>query len=184
MFHTEKREKILFEIIADLLRQIDRLIFCRCHAHGRARSLGAIYYTVSDSGDIIINDLNKHKMAKKKALALLQTITVLFGQNTVPGQLVPLADDGVTVEPIDTIQTRTEVYTSSDPSVATVAADTSGVEGAFVVQRVSGAAGPVTISYKATNAQGVTIQGQDNFIFLGAPTGIAASLTATYGQPV
>lgn len=118
-----------------------------------------------------------------KAKLAPQAITVLDGQNNVAGQLVPLAADGVTVEPIDTITAGSEAYTSSDPTVATVAADPSGVEGAFIVSRVTGATGNVTVSYTAKNTAGTTISGSDNFTFQGPLTGLAQSLSATYSAP-
>lgn len=118
-----------------------------------------------------------------KAKLAPQSITVLDGQNNVAGQLVPLAADGVTVEPIDTIKAGSELYTSSDTTVATVAADPSGVEGAFIVSRVTGATGNVTVSYTAVNTAGTTISGSDNFTFQGPLTGLAQSLSATYSAP-
>lgn len=113
------------------------------------------------------------------------TITVPFVANTIPGQLVPLAIDGVTTEPITTITAGSEVYTSSDTTVATVAPNTAAGEGAFTVSRVAGASGTVVINYTATNTDGVTITNPtgDSFIFLGQPTGLAQSLSATYGTP-
>lgn len=111
-----------------------------------------------------------------------QTITVLDGQNNVPGQLIPLAADGVTQEPISTINAGSEAYTSSDTTIATVA-PVAGTEGAFLVTRVPGAVGNVTISYTAVNTAGTTISGSDNFVFQGPLTGLAQSLTASYGTP-
>lgn len=117
-----------------------------------------------------------------KAKLAPQSVTVLDGQNKVPGQLIPLAADGVTQEPIETINAGSEVYTSSDTTVATVAADPSA-EGAFVVTRVPGATGNVTISYTAVNTAGTIISGSDNFTFQGPLTGLAQSLSAQYGAP-
>lgn len=110
-------------------------------------------------------------------------ITILSTQNSIPGQLVPLAADGVTVEPISTITAGSEAYTSSDQTVATVAAANDVAEGAFVVTRVPGASGTVVINYTATNTDGVTITSLtgDTFTFLGQPQGLAQSLSATYG---
>lgn len=149
------------------------------HHHG-PKTLRAIYETVDASGNIVFDNLNNNSMAA-------QTITVLPNQNTVPGQLVPVAADGVTVEPISTINAGSEVYTSSNPAVATVAAVTGGTEGQFAVTRVAGQSGTVVITYAAVNTAGTTITNAggvgDTFIFQGQPTGVAAALTATFGTP-
>jgi|SRR6187402_154657 len=175
--HLEKQE---FELIEKLVGIVDRLTFQELERERRkpkAHHLKAVYAIVTDSADIQLVYLNKTK------INMPQTITVLDGQNTVPGQLVPLAADNVTVEPISTINAGSELYTSSDTTIATVAADPSGVEGAFIVSRVPGANGNATISYTATTPQGTTISGSDNFVFQGPSTGVATSLTATYGTP-
>ena len=125
---------------------------------------------------------------------MAQTITVLGTQNTVPGQLVPVAADNVTVEPISTIQAGSEVYTVVDQAtgttstVATVAAVPGGAEGQFAVTRITGQSGTVLVSYKALAVDGVTsitnVGGTpDTIIFQGNPTGVAAALTATFGTP-
>ena len=148
--------------------------------HKRAKFLKASYYTVDQSGNIIFNISNSNSMAA-------QTITVLPGQNTVPGQIVPVAADGVTKEPISTINAGSEVYTSSNPSIATVAAVPGGSEGQFAVTRVAGQSGTVVITYTAVNTAGTTITNAggvgDTFIFQGQPSGVAAALTASYGNP-
>ena len=118
---------------------------------------------------------------------MAQTITLLAGQNTLPGQIVPVASDNVTVEPISTINAGSEVYTSSDTSIATVAADPSGVEGAFIVSRVPNAVGTIQLTYSATTPDGKTVTNvggtPDTIIFQGQPTDVASALTATYGTP-
>lgn len=117
-----------------------------------------------------------------------QTINVLAGQNTVPGQLVPVADDNTTIEPIETITAGSEVYTTSDISIATAAAVVGGAEGQFTINRVLGAQGTVTLFYTATTPDGRTITNigglPDTFNFQGQPTGIASALTANFGPAV
>lgn len=179
------KEAAFIKIIQSLATSVEALIQERfehkCHCHYpkpvKSKSLTAIYAVVTDSSDIQLIFSNK------KNNEMPQTITVLDGQNNVPGQLVPLAADGVTTEPISTINAGSEVYTSSDSTIATVAPVASGPEGSFLVTRVPGAVGNVTISYTAVNTAGVTISGSDNFIFQGPTTGVAASLTANYGTP-
>jgi hypothetical protein len=177
------KEAAFIKIIQSLATSVEALIQERlehkCHCHypkqGKAKHLTAVYAVVTDSSDIqlIFSNKNSNEMP--------QTITVLDGQNNVPGQLVPLAADGVTIEPISTINAGSESYTSSDPSIATAAPVAGGPEGSFLVTRVPGAIGNVAISYTAVNTDGTTISGSDNFVFQGPSTGVAASLTATYG---
>lgn len=181
LWGESKTEKEAFEIIdrllhneSTLLHIVERLL-PKEPPSPKSWYLKSIYHVVTPSGDINFVNNKKSNMP--------QTITVLDGQNNVPGQLVPLAADGVTIEPISTINAGSEVYTSSDTTIATAAADPSGVEGAFIVTRVPGAAGNVSVSYTAVNTAGTTISGSDNFVFQGPATGIASSLTATYGQP-
>lgn len=182
LWGESKIEKEAFEIIdrllhneSTLLHIVERLL-PKESPSPTSWYLKSIYNIVTPSGDItFVNNKNSNMPA--------QTITVLDGQNNVPGQLVPLAADGTTVEPISTINAGSEVYASSNTAVATVAPVSGGPEGSFLVTRVPGAIGSVTISYNATNTQGTAITGFDNFIFQGPLTGIAASLTATYGQP-
>jgi hypothetical protein len=184
MFGYEKRERQqwhLIERLADANCQILRILECLVCAkpQAEARSLAARYYLVTAEGDILITSENTQTMA--------QTITVQPGQNHVPGQLIPLAADNVTVEPISTIQAGTEVYTSSDPSIATVAAVAGGAEGQFTVDRVTGKSGTISVAYTAQNTDGTTITNVggvgDTFIFLGQATGLAQALTANYGAP-
>lgn len=121
---------------------------------------------------------------------MAQTITVLPAQNTVPGQLVPVASDLITIEPITTINAASEVYTLIDQAtgttstVATVTALPSP-EGAFLVSRILGQSGTVVLNYTAITPAGLTITNVggigDTFIFQGQPTGVAAALTATFG---
>lgn len=180
LFGETKIEKEAFEVIERLLSNenkllhiVERLIPKEPPAP-KSWYLKSVYNLVTPEGDIIFVNNKKSTMPN--------TITVLDGQNVVPGQLIPLAADGVTQEPITTINAGSEVYTSSDTTIATVGT-TNTAEGAFTVTRVPGAVGNVTISYTAVNTAGTTISGSDNFIFQGPTTGIAASLTASYGTP-
>jgi hypothetical protein len=161
----------LVEVVDRLTRTIDRLL-----SHPPtplATSLRANYPTIA-----------KNQTAKTIDF-MAQTITILGTQNTVPGQLTPIAADGVTVEPITTIQPGSEVYTLSPTGIATVAPVT-GTEGAFTVTRVSGQSGTVTLMYTAVNTAGTTITNTngtpDTFVFQGAQTLVASSLAATYGS--
>lgn len=128
----------------------------------------------------------KDQLKQTNDLMAAQTITVLGTQNSVPGQLTPLAADGITVEPITTITPGSETYTLSPTGIATVATVT-GTEGAFVVTRVSGQSGTVTLMYTAVNTAGTTItntNGQpDTFIFQAPQSLVAASLAAVFGSP-
>lgn len=183
MFGNHEKQQL--EIIQELAKNnshltniVDRLLKER--EKPNAFALQANYLTVDPSGNIIFNTSKKPQMP--------QSITVLPAQNTVPGQLVPVASDNTTVEPISTIQPGSELYTTSDPTIATVAAVVGGPEGSFAVTRVAGKSGTVTVSYTALAADGVTkitnVGGiPDTFIFQGQPTGVAAALTASYGTP-
>lgn len=187
LFGESKKEKEELEIIEALVEQntlalkiIDKLTIPLNAPN--AAALKAIYSIATKTGDIQIFNSNKINSI------MAQTITVLPGQNTVPGQLVPVASDNTTVEPISTITAGSEVYTSSDPTIATVAAVTGGTEGQFAVTRVAGKSGTITVSYTALAIDGTTtitnVGGTpDTFIFRGQPTGVAAALTATYGTP-
>jgi hypothetical protein len=154
------------------------------HKHW-AKSLSADYFTIQNGDILIINSKTSNQMA--------QTVTVLGTQNTLPGQIVPVAADNVTVEPISTIQAGSEAYTVVDQAtgqtslVATVAAVAGGAEGQFAVSRIGTQSGTVLVSYTALAADGVTtitnVGGvPDTIIFQGQPTGVAAALTAQYGQ--
>lgn len=177
IFGSSKEEKEELRIIERLVCIVDRLTE---RQPSPTKGLSANYITVDPSGNLIFNIKNSNSMAA-------QTITVLPSQNTVPGQIVPVAADGVTVEPISTINAGSEVYTSSNPAIATVAAVPGGSEGQFAVTRVSGQSGTVVITYTAVNTAGTTITNAggvgDTFVFQGQPTGVAAALTATYGTP-
>lgn len=178
LFGASKTEKEELRIIEKLVDIIDRLT--REQEQAVSHSLSATYWTIDPSGNIIFNTKKSNSMAA-------QTITLLPNQNTVPGQLVPLASDGVTVEPISTINAGSEVYTSSNPAIATVAPVPGGSEGQFAVTRVPGQSGSVVITYTAVNTAGTTITNAggvgDTFIFQGVASGIAAALTATFGTP-
>jgi hypothetical protein len=181
LFGPSSSEKEDIKIIDRLLGIVENLTSSgKKSPESVAKSLKASYYTVDKSGNIIFNISNTNSMAA-------QTITVLPNQNTVPGQIVPVAADGVTVEPISAINAGSEVYTSSNPAIATVAAVPGGSEGQFAVTRVSGQSGTVVVTYTAVNTAGTTITNAggvgDTFIFQGQPTGVAAALTATYGSP-
>jgi|ERR1700722_1742355 len=145
------------------------------HKH-HAKSLSAEYYTVSKTGDIIINIKNKNNMA--------QTIEVLSSQSTLPGQIIPLDASGNPL-PISTIVAGSELYTTSDATIATVAPVAGGSEGQFAVTRVAAAGGVVTIGYSATNLSGASITGGGDTITFDAqvaPPATAESLTANYGS--
>ena len=110
--------------------------------------------------------------------------TVAANQNTVVAQLVPVAADGVTPEAITTINPGSEVYTSSDPTIATVAATPGGTEGQYTISRVTGASGTVSITYTAVRtSDGATITNFNNqpdvYIFLGQTTDQPTALTST-----
>jgi len=175
LFGETKIEKSEFSVIDKLLQIILNLTGAK-----PAKSLRANYWVVDKSGNLIFNTSKSNSMAA-------QTITVLPNQNTVPGQLVPVAADGVTVEPISSINAGSEVYTSSNTAVATVAPVVGGSEGQFAVTRVSGQSGTVVVTYTAVTTAGATITNAggvgDTFVFQGQPTGVAAALTATYGTP-
>lgn len=138
-----------------------------------AKSLRANYPTIA-----------KNQVSKTSDF-MAQTITVLGTQNSLPGQLTPIAADGVTVEPITTIQPGTEVYTPTPTGIATVT-PVAGTEGAYTVDRISGQSGTVALMYTALNTAGVTITNTDgvpdSIIFLPSPTGVAASLASTFGS--
>lgn len=143
-------------------------------------SLRATYIGLDSKNNFVFYNLKSNKMA--------QTIVVPFGKNTVAGQIVPEKKDGVTTEPITSINPGSEVYTSSDPTIATAAAVTGGAEGQFTVTRVSGATGSVTVLYTAVRAvDGATITNLggvgDTFQFQGEPDGTPDALTATYSSP-
>jgi hypothetical protein len=154
---------------------IDRLLRPE---HNRSRKLGAYYYVVTETKDIQL--LNDYTMP--------QNIDVLDGQNTVPGQMVALAADGVTREPIGTLKPGSELFIVSDSTIATAALVAGGQEGQFAVTRVAGAKGSVTVVYTAVTTDGRTITNVDGigdtFNFQGAQTNEAAELTADYGTPV
>src|SRR5580692_1216531 len=157
---TESLLSKALHIIAELTSMVNRLL-PRQHIP-TAAALRACYITQGN------------REAHKNKLMASQTITVLSTQNTVPGQIVPVAIAGVTVEPITTINAGSELYTVVDQStgttstVATVAPVSGGAEGQFAVVRITGQSGGVG----------------DTIIFQGQPTGVASALTATYGTPV
>src|SRR6202021_3190413 len=105
MFGESKEEKEEFHIINRLLGIVANRTHQNHHGHRPPHStaLKANYLTVDKSGNIIFHNSNNNLMA--------QTITVLGTQNTVPGQLVPVAADNVTVEPISTIQASRRRHT-------------------------------------------------------------------------
>jgi hypothetical protein len=166
--------------LLDIIEREQSLVWYLTHKNepSKAAALTAQYSLINSSNKI------KSKMA--------QTITVLGSQNTVPGQIVPVAADNVTVEPISSIQAGSEAYVVVDQStgttslVATVAAVAGGAEGQFAVTRIGTQSGTVLVSYTALAADGVTsitnVGGvPDTIIFQGQPTGVAAALTAQYG---
>lgn len=149
------------------------------HKKNKLKHLTANYYTVSKSGDIIFNKSNNNQMG--------QTIQVGASQNSVPGQLIGLAADGVTQEPLSGLQPGSEVYTTSDATIATISPVSGGAEGQYTVDRVAGASGSVQVGYSATLADGTTIvngpAGGDTIVFAGQPTGVISSLSSIYGAP-
>jgi hypothetical protein len=186
IFGESKQEKEEFRIIERLIGIIENLTR-QTNNPPKAAALKASYITVDKSGNIIFNNTNSNSMAA-------QNVTVLGTQNTVPGQIVPVAADGVTVEPITSITAGSEAYTVVDQAtnatstVATVAPVAGGSEGQFAVTRIAGQSGVVLVSYTALAADGVTkitnAGGTPDVItFQGNPTGIAAALTASYGTP-
>lgn len=112
----------------------------------------------------------------------MPTITIPGSANSVAGQLVPL-DAGGNPLPITSIDAVSAAYTSSDNSIATVS---NSAGGAFTVTRNGSAAGNVTVSYTANNADGNPVSGSDDFVFepVGGTPELAASLTAEYQTPV
>jgi hypothetical protein len=187
--HHEQEDLEIIQYLAKsnlhLTYIVDRLLKDRDKP--RAFALTANYITLDPSGNLLINNSNQPQK-------MPQTINVLPAQNTVPAQLVPVAADNTTVEPITTLQPGSEVYTAVDQAtgttstVATVAPVAGGAEGQFAVTRIAGQSGIVLVSYKALSADGKTtltnVGGTpDIFNFQGQPTGVAAALTATYGSP-
>lgn len=186
LFGDNKQEKTELEIIklqAEIIRDLTRT-----KALPQAAALRANYITIDPSGNIIFNTSTTNSMAA-------QNVNVLGNQNTVPGQIVPVAADGVTVLPISSIQAGSEAYTATDQAtgttsvIATVGAVPGGTEGQFAVTRIAGQAGVVLISKKALAADGVTSitdQGGTPDVITFQPvesTGPATALTATYGAP-
>ena len=178
--------KIQAEIIRDLTRQKEL---------PKATALRANYITTDSSGNLIFNNTSTtNSMAA-------QNVNVLGNQNTVPGQIVPLAADLATVLPFSSIQAGSEAYTAVDQAtgttsvIATVGPTPGGSEGQFTVTRISGQAGVVLVSYTALAADGVTKITNAPAAPGGAPvpdtitfqpvtaTGPAAALSATYGSP-
>ena len=122
----------------------------------------------------IISDLIKQKDCNEWALKSQfifdnikikgnkMTLTFTGTQNSVIGQLVPTLA-GVD-QPISAIVAGSEVYNSSDTTIATVTSDGT-TEGQYTVTRVAGASGNVTINYTAINLEGTTISGSDDYVF-------------------
>lgn len=163
--------------IRELVHIVDNLLSPKTAA--APAFLGASYITLDSSNNFVYSNLKNIKMA--------QTINILSTQNTVAGQITPVAADGITVEPITTINPGSEIYTISDPTIATVAPISGGTEGQFSVVRVSGKSGTVTFLYTAVRASdGAIITNfsgiPDTFIFQGTSTGVASALSAVY-QP-
>ncbi len=153
----------LIGIVAKLLR----ITHCP-----RAASLSSTLVT-EGSGIFIVRTKNNF---------MAQTITVLAGQNTVTQQLTPIGADGVTVEPITTINAGSEIYTVTPTGIATATALIGGAEGLYTVNRVAGQAGTVVVTYTAVNTAGTLITNTngvgDTYIFQGPLTGLAASLAS------
>ena len=130
--------------------------------------------TIKQQNDIILllakHIDDKEKMALKsqfifdniKIQGNKMTLTFTGAQNSVVGQLVPTLA-GVD-QPITAINAGSENYVSSDPTIATVASNGTP-EGQYTVTRVAGASGNITVSYTATNLEGTTISGSDDYVF-------------------
>lgn len=172
----QHREETLVEKLIDT---VDRLISIVINLLKRpcapmAVSLSSKPITKRHHGNIFYHISNSITMA--------QTVTVLDGQNTVTQQLTPIAIDGVTVEPISTIQPVSEIYTVTPTGIATAAAVPGGAEGLYTVNRVPGQTGQVVVTYTAVNSAGTLITNTggigDTYIFQGPTTGVAASLSS------
>src|SRR5580658_3020734 len=94
LFGQNHEEKMELEIIKLQALAIERLT--RQKEPLVATALRANYITIDTSGNIIFNTSTTNSMAA-------QNVTVTPTQNTVPGQIVPLAADLVTVLPISSI---------------------------------------------------------------------------------
>jgi hypothetical protein len=196
IFGESKQEKEEFNIIERLLSIIENLTR-PAHKPPKATALKANYITVDKSGNLIFNNSTTNSMAA-------QNVTVSSSQNSVPGQIVPVAADLVTVLPISSIQPGSETYsvvdqaTGATSTIATATAVPGGSEGQYTVNRISGQGGVVLVSYNALAADGVTkltnapatpggAPVPDVITFQGTGTGtgstVAAALTATYGTP-
>lgn len=159
-WHNKKHRKEVKEII--IIEEIEVVIIDEHQYHKKHRKLAAEY-----------------NFCNYKILSSMATITIPADKTNVSGQLVPL-DSGGTPQPITSIQPGTEVYTSSDTGVITVAGTTP--EGAFVVTRAGNNGGSATLSYTAKNLHGDDISGSDSFV-VEAVVPLATSLTATYSEP-
>ena len=179
LFSESKIEKELgadLRISLEIIQVLTEIVKHLTHAE-KPVGLRSTTISLDASGNFVFSNLNSYNQ-----MALNQTVAA--NQNTVVAQIVPVAADGVTPEAITTITAGSEVYTSSDPTIATVAAVTGGAEGLYQVVRVPGASGVVSISYTAVRASDqvalTNFNSQpDVYTFLGQTTDQPTALTST-----